>query len=141
MKPLIAGAKQEGPWENNCKQTDFDRPRNGNKWWENNEPLHIKLLHDNQHSDDHVHDPETYAQYEDTNIEQNLQNGIYILLLPLAYMCICAFANPTHVHAPQMQDQSIKKDAPMELNMITVTSMMLNMVKWILLKMTQKAVL
>jgi hypothetical protein len=31
MKPLIADAKQEGPWKKKCKQTGFDRPRNRNK--------------------------------------------------------------------------------------------------------------
>jgi hypothetical protein len=30
MKPLIAGAKQEGPWQKHTK------------WWENDDPIHLE---------------------------------------------------------------------------------------------------
>ena len=79
MKPLIAGAKQEGLWMKNIK------------WWENNEPIHIELLHDKCHSDDHVHDHETYTQYGEAKSEQNVKNGIYIYIAstPCLYICTC----------------------------------------------------
>ena len=129
MKPFIAGAKQEGTWMKNIK------------WWENNEPIHIELLHDKCHSDDHVHDHETYTQYEEAKNEQNVKNGIYILPLPLVYiMYMYVFANPTHMHVPQMQDQHAKKGISREIRMMALTCMMLNMIKWILLKNTKRVV-